>query len=170
MTVKILGAILIIAACGGFGYYLADAHRKEEKALRQLMHGIEVMVCELEYHLPPLPELCRLGAEQSGGPAGQVLKKLSEALLSQEYADAVACMEVILKNSPELPPRVGHNLLVLGQTLGRFDLQGQVSGMQSVIALCERDLSAMEANRDVRLRGYRTLGLCVGVALVIIFL
>ena len=62
------------------------------------------------------------------------------------------------------------NLQLLGKTLGRFDLQGQLSGIASVKQLCKRDLDGLQNNQELRLRSYRTLGICAGVALVILFI
>lgn len=170
MTAKIIGAILIIGSCGGYGFFLADAHRKEENGLTQLIQSLEVMICELEFRMPSLGELCKTGAKVSRGSVGQVLNQLANELERREQADGDACMESILREMPKLPGRVKNNLEILGKTLGQFDLQGQITGMRSVVELCKRDLAGLEANRDVRLRGYRTLGLCAGVALVILFL
>ena len=69
-----------------------------------------------------------------------------------------------------MPEAAKRNLLLLGKTLGRFDLTGQLSGIESVIQLCRRDLDGLLSNQDVRLRSYRTLGICAGIALVILFI
>ena len=59
MNSKYFGALLVILGCGGFGFSLAAAHRREEVHLRQLMDSLQYLHCELEYHLTPLPVLCR---------------------------------------------------------------------------------------------------------------
>ena len=62
MYIKLTGAILIIAGCGGYGIMLSRAHRKEVNALHELVLVLDRMLCELEYRMTPLPELCRFGA------------------------------------------------------------------------------------------------------------
>ena len=59
MIGKIMGAILIVTGCGGFGFTLTATHRKEENGLRQLVSILDYMQCELQYRLTPLPDLCR---------------------------------------------------------------------------------------------------------------
>jgi hypothetical protein len=54
--------------------------------------------------------------------------------------------------------------------LGRFDLAGQVQGLQSVKKQAEFELGRLQQNQDVRIRGYQTLGFCAGAALVVMFL
>ena len=57
----------------------------------------------------------------------------------------------------------------MGSSLGRFDLDGQLLGLEAVRVYCQEQLSEMSKDRDVRLRSYQTLGLCAGAALAILF-
>lgn len=170
MTWKIMGALLVIAASGGFGFSLAAAYQHSENSLRQLLRGIEFMICELEFRQTPLPELCRMAGSEAGGQVGKVFFTLAEELENQLVADAGTCMAAVVQGFGNLPVRTERNLLQLGHTLGRFALSGQVSGFRSAAALCRRDLESMAMDKDVRLRSYRTLGICCGVALAILFL
>ena len=58
----------------------------------------------------------------------------------------------------------------LGESLGRFDLPGQLKGLEAVRRKCLMELEALGRNRTERLRCYQTLGLCAGAALVILFI
>lgn len=170
MSLKIIGAVLIIAACGGVGFSMASAHRREESALRQLIGALDYMGCELQYHLTPLPELCRCAAAECGGCVSQVLLRLASELENQIAPEASSCMNAAISKTPKLPHRIRKNLTRLGGSLGRFDLPGQLKGLESARHMCRRDLEELSKNRDVRLRSYQTLGLCAGSALAILFL
>lgn len=169
MIVKIFGAVLIIVGCAGVGYSLAAAHKKEEKALQALISSIEIMISELEFRLTPLPQLVRLAGETEG-IVGEILTKLAARLEENQQQDAAACMAQILSGYENIPHRTRHNLVQMGHTLGRFGLSGQVNGFRGISQLCRRDLESLTLDRDARLRGYRTLGICAGVALVILFI
>lgn len=170
MTPKILGAILVIAGCGGFGAAVASSHRKTELTLRRLSAALDFMECELQYRMTPLPELCRLCAGESAGFIRTVLTFLAEELENQILPDVKSCMNSALKKVPELPPSAAEILKELSKTLGRFDLNGQLKGIDSVRAMCCRELERLSQNREQRLRSYQTLGLCAGAALAILFL
>lgn len=170
MSIKLIGAILIIAGCGGVGFSMAAAHRREEKALWQLIGVLNYMGCELQYHLTPLPELCRCAAEQTVGNIRQLFQNLASELEGQIAPDATACMNAAIAKTSRLPQQARKNLLMLGTSLGRFDLQGQLKGLEAARQQCRRDLDGLTRDRDVRLRSYQTLGLCAGSALAILFL
>lgn len=169
MNLKLIGAVLIIAGCAGVGFSMAAAHRREETALRQLIGALDYMGCELQYHLTPLPELCRNAAAESGGTVSQTLLCLASELENQIAPDASACMNVAVSKASKLPQRAKQNLLALGSSLGRFDLQGQLNGLEAARKQCRRELDELSKDRDVRLRSYQTLGLCAGSALAILF-
>lgn len=169
MTIKWIGALLVILGCGGVGFTMAASYRREERSLRALHRALDYMTCELQFRLTPLPELCRQAGKDCGGPAGQVLTALSRELESQISPDADSCMYAALSKLEGIPGSTEEALRLLGKCLGRFDLNGQLQGLEQVRAYCRRELSALESGRDQRIRGYQTLGVCAGAALAILF-
>lgn len=170
MNYKWIGAILIIASCGGFGMMLAAAQRREESALRQLIGALDLMECELQYRLTPLPDLCRQAGQESKGCVRGVLLNLAEELEAQAAPDVGSCMGASLAMVKDIPSKTKEAFSLMGQSLGRFDLTGQLKGLEAVRGNCRRELEALTANKDVRLRSYQTLGFCAGAALAILFL
>ncbi len=169
MSIKWIGALCVIAGCGGFGFSLAAAHLREERALRQLISALDLMACELQYRLTPLPDLCRLAGEDAKGCVQTVLFALSNELEAQISPDVATCMCAALNTSGDIPPCTREQLLLLGRSLGRFDLPGQLKGLDAVRSTCRSKLESLTVNKEPRLRSYQTLGLCAGAALAILF-
>ena len=169
MTLRLIGAACILLCCAGFGFSVAAEHKREEKCLRELMKAVQFMICELEYRLPPLPGLIQGAAQQSSGIIQTYLQALSQRLMTQEDADATICAEEILKTVHPIPLRTKLILQQFGVGLGRFAMSGQVSCLKGIELLCQRDLRSLETDREQKLRSYRTLGICAGLALIILF-
>lgn len=170
MYLKWFGGVMIVVACGAVGFSMAAAHRKEERTLRQMTAALDYMECELQFHRTPLPELCRQAAGECVGCLGNVFSALSRELESQISPDVEICMNAALAAVEELPGRTRAALESLGRSLGRFDLEGQLKGLEGVRGACRRELEDLSQNREIRLRSYQTLGLCAGAALAILFL
>lgn len=170
MIIKWFGAILIIASCGGFGCSLAVGIKMQEKMLTQMIHILGILEAELKYKLTALPELCRIAARESDGILRDIFQSLYTEFSQNIHPDASGCMDTVLQGIDSIPCRIKKHLRRLGRSLGRFDLQGQVQGLQAVRNACEADLGHVQQNRDMRLRSYQTLSLCAGTALVILFL
>lgn len=168
MNYKWIGAIFILFSCGGFGLHLAHNHRREEATLRQLVSALDFMECELQFHLTPLPELCRRAGMESGGCVRSILLALSREMDAQIAPEVSTCMQAALSAFPELPPKTTQVLEKLGHNLGRFDLSGQLKGLEAIRSECRKTLEELANNQDQRLRSYQTLGFCAGAALVIL--
>lgn len=168
MTLRWIGAAMVIGGCGGFGLTLAAEQRREIQMLRQLMAVLEEMEWELQYRLTPLCGLCRIGAKAAKGRLQKIFLDLAKQLEGRDQAYVSGCMNGLLVQQKKLPRSVRRLLTGLGNSLGRFDLTGQVQGLQTVKAGCARELEHLEKNRDTRLRSYQTLGLCAGAALAIL--
>lgn len=170
MDFKWIGAVLIISGCGGFGFSLVSAHRREEQLLRRLIRVLDFMTCEIQFRATPLPELCRKAAEEGGKTLHSVFLCLAEKLDAHTSSDVNACMEDVLTEYPALPQSAVQNLMLLGSSLGRFDLAGQVKALQETRSQCQSELDALICGRDDRLRNYQTLSLCAGAALAILLI
>lgn len=167
MDVKWIGAVLIISACGGFGFLLAFSHRKEERFLRSLIGALDFMASELHFRETPLPELCQRAAGECIGEIGFVFSRLAEALNQSTSPDVSSCMDTALSGM-DLPMTSVQNFRLLGVSLGRFNLEGQMKSLEAVREKCREDLRSFTDNREQRLRNYQTLSLCAGAALAIL--
>lgn len=169
MSIRIMGAILIIAGSAAFALAMASTWRREEAMLHQLRRGLEYMSCELGYRLTPLPQLCRNASQSVTGQVSRVFLALAQELEQQLEPDASSAMNAVLERV-ELPGQI-HNLFQeLGTTLGRFDLTGQLRGIEAAAASVENALRRTREDRAGRLRTYQTLSLCAGAALAILLL
>lgn len=167
--IRIIGACCILAGCGGFGFAMAAASRREEEQLRLLLKSLELMSCELSYRLTPLPTLCRSAAEGARGLVAAFFLELARALERQTAPDVQVCVYDILSRL-EPPKELRRILSELGGTLGRFDLPGQLRGLESAIRSAEMALRRIQDGAADRRRSWQTLGLCAGAAMAILFL
>ena len=170
MNYKVIGAILVIVGCGGFGFLIANGCKREERYLRELYGALEFMAAELKYRLSPLSELINRAAEHTSGTLWQLFSVLDEELAGQIAPNAEACMREALAKTPSIPPLTGKMLRLLGKSLGKFDLSGQLAGIDLVREGCKENLERISTDRQERLRSYRTLGICAGIAIAILLI
>lgn len=170
MNYKWIGAVLVLLSCGGCGFSMAASHRGEEKLYRNMIRLTQYMKTELQYRLTPLPDLCQGAAMELGGIIGRIFVNLSYELQNQILPDAASCMQTVLNQEKTIPSEIRKLLLEFGRILGRYDLEGQVLSLDAIRARSEESLALLKTHREERLRGYQTLGLCAGAALVVLFI
>lgn len=168
MSFKIIGVILVIAGFAGFGFVVVGSSRYYTSLLRQLIRALNTMECELQYRMTPLPELCIITADVCTGKLRAVFLGLSEKLKAYTAANASQCMLETVTNLSTIPKSIERILLILGDSLGRFDLEGQLKGISFVRSTCEDLLKSSILDQNVRLHSYQTLAICAGAALAIL--
>lgn len=169
MTMRILGALLLTAGCGGMGFSLVRSYKWEVRLLGGLLNALREMEWELKYRVTPLPELCRVGAFAARGQVRQVLEQLALRLEAGGVCHVSECMNA-LSSTPALPRRARDCLRQLGNSLGRFDLEGQLQGLQEAQRQCRGYLEELKEGGADRLRTCQTLAVCGGAALAILFI
>ena len=97
-----------------------------------------------------------------------MFSNLATELEAQISPDVPSCLAAAAAKSGPLSKRIEEAVCILGSSLGRFDLQGQLQGLEAVRAYCRSELEQMATGRETRLRSYQTLGLCAGAALAIL--
>ena len=170
MIAKVLGACFVVLACGGFGIKIAASYRRELANLKKLIAALDFMECELQYRMSALPDLCRQTAVECDDILRRIFSALANELEDQISPDAHRCMRNVLSKIRDVPRQTEECLLLLSMRLGRFDLQGQLRGLELTRQECRTKLNKLTGNSDVRIRSYQTLGLCAGAALVILLM
>ncbi len=167
--IRFVGAGLILSGCGSFGFAMATANRREERHLSQLQGILEAMSCELSYRQTNLIDLCRNAVKHQEGPVTEFFLELARGLEEQLAPDVPGTFAHALEERP-LFPSIRRVLTQLGVSLGRFDLPGQLRGLEGAVRAAELELKTIREGAQQRRRSYQTLGLCAGAALAILFI
>lgn len=148
---------------------ITKEHRRKEAYLEELLLILEHFVWELETNLTPLSLCCQAAAGCGRGQMADLFRRLSRFLDEGRGADPAACMERLLTQQ-DLPVQLRQRLVQLADTMGRYDLSGQIAGIHAVQELCRRDLHTLEEERTKTVKSCRALGLCTGAAVAILLL
>lgn len=170
MIQRITGCVAVLMGSYGVGLMLLHNEKCQEQALEDLQQCILWMTWQLRYQMLPLAELCNSAAAQHEGIIGNVMGNLSQLLDKRGFADPGQCMQEAVLSVGDIPDQALLRLYELGQSMGQFDLDSQISSLELTALHCERDLEFIRHNMEHRRRNYRTLSLCAGAAVVIILL
>lgn len=165
--IRIFGAGLIVLGCGGWGFYMAKCCKKEKSQLARLLDMLLAMKNELSCRHTPLPQIFY---QLSGSDElGRIMAAMAEELEKSTSMDASFCMEAVLQKH-EISKDCKELLSRLGNSLGSFDLEGQLRQLDAVIQEGQRRLQTHTDELQKRVKNYQTLGLCAGAALAILLL
>lgn len=159
---KLLGALLIVAAGASFGISKYLALKRRADTLSGLLSALEQMRGEISLRLTPLPELAKLLSERGSAPVRAFFRCLCAGLERLDESSFAALWEGAL---PALGPLGGEALEALrplGMTLGRFDAGEQEAALNR--ALSELSGCAAQARQALPAAGKLYIGLGLGFA------
>lgn len=165
-----IGALCVIGACGSCGFSMAATYKYLERDLRQLKNSLEIMSCQMEYRLTALPELCGIVSSACTGPIARLFHSLGQKLESGGVSDVEGAMLLAVEETGSLPSQCVRILRQLAGILGQTHLGGQIKGLEAVSSEIQRELDQLVMEKEGRMRSYRALGLCGGMALAILLL
>ena len=162
---KVIGIVLIIGGSGGYGIARAMQLYRQLHQLRELLAALELLRCELNYTLLPLPELCAMTAGRSRGAVQQFFTLFGEKLALGRRRAAQEALEqsgLVLANDAAMA------LLELCEGLGHFDLDGGNRLLELTQERLRAALERTEAEKRPLAKSYAVLGMAAGAALVIL--
>lgn len=170
MLFRMIGAFFVLVGCCATGILVAANAKRETGTLKQLLSVIEYWKNDLFYRMTPLPELCRQASAMNSGILSRFMAALADDLDRQTTPNAQLCLQSALSRFPDFPLLSRQILEDLGSTLGHFDSEGQLNCFEHILKEGNRLLEHHCRDQEVRLRSYKTLGICAGVALIILFI
>lgn len=171
MWMKLLGAVLVIAAGAGLGADAAGSFRRRLKLLEKLKLMVTHLKGEILYANAPLPEAFERTGRRSPGPAGTLFTEVA-AELKRETGER---FEVIWRRKAEefvkksvLSKKEREQLLQFGEHLGYLDREMQEKTLLFYMEDLEEAIAALRQQEPEKCRLFMSLGVLSGLFLAVI--
>lgn len=168
--IRILGAILVLVGCAVFGFLVARTYRREATYLREYIDLLNDIECELQYRAGRLSEIFSNLSQSRKGPIHSFCIALSDELEAQVQPSVPNCVFAAVRRTEDLPERVRKYLIKMGQSLGQFDISGQLLELRAIRSEAENELSVMVNEQELKTKNAKTLGICAGVTIIILLI
>lgn len=168
---KLLGAVLILAAGTAFGFAKANAYARRPRQIRQLIHALQRLETDMTYGHTPLPEALLRMAGQLGPPLSGMIRAAAEPLLSASGLTAAESWSAALKTygkQTDLSPNEREVLGQLGLTLGISDREDQAKHLRLAVSLLQDEEQAARDDQKRYEKMWRSLGALAGAFVVIV--
>ena len=165
--IRLIGAALIVLGAGSFGVAKSAQFYRQQRQLRAFLNALEILQCEMDYTLYPLPKLCRITAQRSDRVCAAFLTNYADLLESGAFRTDAA-REAFSRVRLALPPDAETAVLELFATLGRYDIDGEEKLLRLTRNRLKAALERGETEKRPMAKGYALLGLCTGAAVAIL--
>lgn len=167
---KIAGVLLIVFSAASFGFRYAWNVRRRCDLIGQLLLALRLLKSELSAHGTPLPQAFGFLAAATSGSTAAYFSAAAKEMNKNRWMTPDRGLRLAESQLKELTGEdpVRQVLHDLGAGLGRFDLEGQLGGIGCAVARMEQFQKEAEAEKSLRCKTYRALGICAGLALAIL--
>ena len=105
---RVLGGALVLLASGSFGITAGVRYYRAARHLQAFCRAIELLRCEINYSLQPLPEVCALVADRLAGPPAAFFRCFAAQLREPVSRDRAAAAALEAAPGPAASAECGH--------------------------------------------------------------
>lgn len=168
--IKLLGTVLVVGSAGGFGLSKGIGFYSQIRTVRSFLAGLEILKCEMNYTLSPLPKLCKTVAGRTSGPCSTFFLDYAD-LINASLPRTLAARRLLGdEKTYRLPKDARLCLLELFESIGAYELEGENRLLRTASQRLKASLEHLEREKKPLAKSYAVLGLCLGLAVAILFI
>ncbi|SMC59098.1 stage III sporulation protein SpoIIIAB [Sporomusa malonica] len=170
MWLKIFGSLMIVTAGACIGFNLAARYVERPRQIRQIISCLLALKSHINYVAVPLPEALSQCTGGITGPVADLFHIMSELLVNNGWLTPQAAMSQALTevNLLVLKKQEREVLAVFSANLGGMNREEQHKSLDLVHEQLSRIQYEAEKLCEQNVKMYRYLGVCGGLAVVIV--
>lgn len=167
---KIIGALLVIMACSGMGFYEGMELTKHEDVMKQIRQMVLLLKGEIRYGNSSLFDVFDSVAGKIEEMPGELLRRMAAEM---RKADRRAFFEIFEQCVEEeklcgrMTEKERSRFLEFGKGLGGFDRETQLAQMDLYLVELDRSLRELHEEVEEKKKLYRNLGVLGGFFLAL---
>ncbi|MCC8029766.1 MAG: stage III sporulation protein AB [Lachnospiraceae bacterium] len=171
--VKIVGSALILVACLGYAFSLTEKQKYHRDVLLSLIQIMELLAGEIRYERLTMADALRNLDKKYHGPAGSVMRRISDKLMSAAYEDLESVWCSVFREDQKPLMLSEEELDILMDTakhLGYPDVETQMNHLSHCRLRLEKKLKEAQKDMEEKKKLYRYLALAAGVMVILVLL
>ena len=170
---KILGSVLVLAACIGYSSYLLEKQKSHRDILQAFISMLDLLSGKLRYERLAMGEALAGLNRRYHGAVGSVMGRIADRLacgvcenLEEVWREEFAAAAKALMLTEEEKDII----LETGKNLGYLDVDAQMGHLKLCRERLQGKLAEAETELAERRKLYRYLGMAVGVMVILILI
>ena len=159
---------LIFLTCSGIGMQVSKKYEERVFELEEFKSALNMFIAKLKFTYEPIPEIFEQISKSIHSKPGKIFKLAS---INMKYVTAGDAWEKAVDLDLLSINNEDRSVLKnLSKLLGQTDIEGQVNQIKLTSSFLDKQIEKAEKERTRCDRLYKTLGMIIGLAIVIILL
>lgn len=166
VLIKNIMLLIVFLAVSGIGKVISDKYRKRVIDLKELKIALNMFETKIKFTYEPIPNIFNQIAENINPNVGILFKNAANKMKKKSAGEA--WKESLEEFESAINEEDKQILMGLNKLLGKTNLEGQISEIQLTSNFLNHQIEKAEKEEAKNRKMYKTLGVTIGLAIVII--
>lgn len=160
--------ILIFLSSTYIGMLISSKYKNRVNDLKEFKSVLNIMDTKIKYTYEPIGDICQEIYQMNDTNIGRMFKEVSNLLKTKTITEAWNI--AIDKYGNNFSKEDKNIIKSLGKMLGKTDINGQVSQIEQLNEFLYSQIEKSEKERQKNEKLYKSLGMVIGIAIIIILI
>ena len=168
IIIKYTSLFLLFIAISAVGYIIAEKYKKRVDELKEMKKALNILETKMKYTYEPIPKIFLDIKDNTKDNVSYIFKDAAEKMGKEAAGEA---WSKTLQNRQGSLNKEDINILQgLTSLLGKTNLEGQVTQIELTSNFLDNQIKNAEKEEEKNKKMYRTLGVVIGLACVIVLI
>ncbi len=166
--IKYLTLILILSLTSYIGILISKKYLNRVKDLKEMKNALNMFSTKIKFTYDPIPQTFKEISQKTKPNISNIFESVCEKMNTENAGKAWE--EALEESSTNMTKEDIEVLKNLSNLLGKVDIEGQVNEVELVENFLDTQIELAEEEKQKYVKMYRTLGITIGLAVVIILI
>lgn len=167
-VIKYLELFLILSASTYIGILISKKYLNRVKDLKEMKNALNIFATKIKFTYEPIPQIFKEISEKVKPNIANIFLLASNKMENINAGEA--WIQALEESNTNMTREDMETLKNLSNLLGKVDIDGQVNEIQLVETFLDTQIELAEDEKNKYVKMYKTLGVTIGVAVVIILI
>lgn len=168
IIMKYIILLLLLISSSYIGILVSKKYQNRVKELKEMKSLLTIFLTKIKLTYEPIPQIFAELGDKENSNISYIFKIASEKM--KEMPAGQAWLKALKLQNSNLKKEDIEVLKGLSNLLGKVDLEGQTSEIELVENFLDKQIEKAEEESKKSEKMYKTLGITVGLAMVIVFI
>lgn len=166
--IKYLTLMIILASTTYIGILISKKYLNRVKDLKEMKNALNIFSTKIKFTYEPIPQTFKEISEKVKPNIANIFKESSKKMQNENAGKAWE--EALEESNTSMTKEDIEVLKNLSNLLGKVDIEGQVNEVELVENFLDTQIELAEEEKQKYVKMYKTLGVTIGLAVVIILI
>lgn len=167
-VIKYLELILVLSASTYIGILVSKKYLNRVKDLKEMKNALNIFSTKIKFTYEPIPQIFKEISEKVKLNIAKIFLLASNKMENTNAGEA--WIQALEETNTSMVKEDIETLKNLSNLLGKVDIEGQINEIELVETFLDTQIELAEEEKKKYVKMYKTLGITIGLAVVIILI